>query len=181
MTGPDRERPADAAVFFHCPPHLLALGARFVERLLLREALDEERVEDHECPRIWVAGQPFAVWDLGLLLGLGPQSAAAVLLRLPWEGGTLGLALRTGPCAAVKRLPQLHPVPGAAFAHRPGALSLAFRASDALGDHAETPMGYVLDPSSLFTAAELAASAAVAGPGAVRGAAGPPRAGQGGP
>ena len=106
-----------------------------------------------------VGGQLWPAWDLGLLLGLGSQETALVLLRVPWRRTTVAVALRTGPCLAVQRVPQTWPLPARVFGDRPGAVSSAFEAA-ALGRPHEAVMGYLVEPCSLWTDAELAASAA---------------------
>ena len=49
-------------------------------------------------------GVRHAAWDLGRLLGLGDVAGGWVLLRLPFDGGGLPVALRTGPCIGVNAL-----------------------------------------------------------------------------
>lgn len=152
---------ADAAVVFRCQSHLLAVATRWVERLLMREEVRaEEPAAGGGVARIWVDDLPWAAWDLGVMLGMGPLASAYVLLRVPWRAGTTRLALRTGPCLAVQRLPPTWPLRPEVFASRAGAVSAAFDAS-ALGKPAEALMGYVLDPASLWTLAELELSASL--------------------
>ena len=153
----------DTAVILRCGPQLLAVATRFVERLLLSDEVGSgERTAGAWPARLWVGGRPFAAWDLGLMLGLGPQGAAQVLLRVPWRGGFIGLALRTGACVAVKRLPKAAPLPSGIFGARPGAILGGFEAAAALGKPDEALLGYLLEPTALWTEEELQASAALA-------------------
>ncbi len=154
---------SDTAVIFRCGPQLLAVATRFVERLLLGDEVGAGEGTAGTWPaRLRIDGRPFAAWDLGLMLGLGPQSAAQVLLRLPFRAGAVALALRTGPCVAVKRLPKASPLPGGIFRARPGAVLGVFEAAKALGKPDEALLGYLLEPTALWTEEELQVCAALA-------------------
>jgi hypothetical protein len=101
MNAPSTTRPGEAtdtAVVFRCDSHLLAVFTRHVERLLLSEEVQEEpRSAGQPVTRAWIDGHPWAVWDLGLLLGSSEESASHVLLRVP--GATASQAgAATGPC-----------------------------------------------------------------------------------
>jgi hypothetical protein len=173
-TAPARLGEAGTAVLFRCQSQLLALSTRWVERLLMGEEVREEpRPAGQALARAWIGGQAWAAWDLGLLLDVGAQDAAHVLLRLPWRDGAVRLTLRTGPCLAVQRLPPTWPLRSELFAGRRGALSAAFEAG-AKGGRSGALLGYLLDPAALWTPAELDASAALLapqpGPGAAEGA-----------
>jgi hypothetical protein len=165
---------SDTAVVFRCDFHVLAVFTNHVERLLLSEEVAEEpRAEGQLATRAWIDGRPWAVWDLGLLLGVSAQSAAHMLLRVPRGDDFARLALRIGPCLAVQRLPPTWPLRSQLFGSRPKALSAAFEAA-ALGIRTEALMGYVLEPTSLWTSAELDLSATLTAPQARAGAAGEP-------
>lgn len=163
--GSEDERAPGSVVLLRCPPHLFALDSGAVERLLLtEEARFEEAPQGAGPSRAYVSGLAWAAWDLGLLLGAARQSAALVLLRQPRTKSGAGVALRTGPCIAVKRLPATLPLPRGIFAGRPGAVTRCFEAAAALGKPDEALLGYLLDPEGLWTEAELSASEALAGP-----------------
>ena len=165
---------AEAAVVFRCQSHLLAVASRWVERLLMSEEVKAEEGAGAEgVARVWIDGHAWAAWDLGVMLGVGSQTVAHVLLRVPWRNGSIRLALRTGPCLAVRRLPPTWPLRPEVFASRLGAVSGAFDAS-ALGKPAEALMGFVLEPASLWTLAELELSATLADARTRPGAAGNP-------
>jgi hypothetical protein len=165
--APERsvETAAGTAVLLRSPPHLLALDSGAVERLVLMEEVGIQGPVHGVGPwPVTISGRPWVVWDLGLMLGALSQSTALVLLRLPQLGGGAGLALRTGPCIAVKRLPATSPIPANLFAGRPGAVTRCFEAAAALEKPDETLLGYCVEPSALWTQAELSASEALGGP-----------------
>jgi hypothetical protein len=159
------EAAAGAAVLLRSPPHLLALDSGAVERLLLIEEVGLQGTARGIGPwPVKISGRTWAVWDLGLMLGALSQSAALVLLRLPQLGGGAGMALRTGPCIAVRRLPATSPIPASLFASRPGAIARCFEAAAAVERPDETLLGYCVEPGALWTQAELSASEALGGP-----------------
>jgi hypothetical protein len=167
MSAPRPTRPgeaSDAAVVFRCDSHVLALFTSHVQRLLLSEEVAEEpREAEQPVTRAWIDGHPWAVWDLGLLLGVSAQSAAHVLLRVPQGDGFARLALRTGPCLAVQRLPPTWPLRPRLFDGRPKALFATFEAA-ALGIRTDALMAYVLEPTSLWTSDELELSVTLTSP-----------------
>jgi hypothetical protein len=159
--GPALSLPASARIaapaselwlFTICDPWAFALPADRVERLM---PVEEGRLVDVD-PRssppaslgVLVAGGRYhSAWDLGLLLGLPPQSAAWVLLELSGQGVPLPLALRTGPCLSVGRLPAVgtHPLPPALCSTRRGLIAAAFRAPAAgRGRRDLSPVGLAL-------------------------------------
>jgi hypothetical protein len=104
-------------------------------------------------------GVRHVAWDLGRLLGLGDVDGSWVLLRLPFDGGTLPVALRAGPCIGVHALARtaVRPLPGAAFAsERRSAIGGAV-ALDQLGRQAAAfgTLGLEVRPERLLTRAEL--------------------------
>jgi hypothetical protein len=104
-------------------------------------------------------GVAHAAWDLGRLLGLGDVAGAWVLLRLPFDGSGLPVALRTGPCIGVNALARtaVRPLPRAAFASERRAAIGGAVALDLLGRQAaaEGSLGLELRPERLLTRAEL--------------------------
>jgi hypothetical protein len=163
-SGTHSDKATDTAVIFRCDSHVLAVFTRHVERLLLSEEVQEEPCPSGQpATRSWIGGHPWAVWDLGHLLGMGTQSAAYVLLRVPRGEDLARVTLRTGPCLAVQRLPPTWPLRSQLFGSRPGAFSAAFEAA-ALGIRIDALVGYVLEPGSLWTLAELDLSATLTAP-----------------
>jgi hypothetical protein len=104
-------------------------------------------------------GVRHAAWDLGRLLGLGDVDGAWVLLRLPFDGATLPVALRTGPCIGVHALARtaVRPLPRAAFASERRTAIGGAVALDQLGRQAaaEGTLGLEVRPERLLTHAEL--------------------------
>ncbi|MET0553073.1 MAG: hypothetical protein ABW221_08550 [Vicinamibacteria bacterium] len=109
-------------------------------------------------------GVRHAAWDLGQLLGLGDVAGAWVLLRLPFGGRRLPVALRTGPCLGVSALARtaVRPLPLAAFGTERRAAIGGAVALDQLGRQAaaEGALGLEIRPELLLTRAELELSAA---------------------
>ena len=108
-------------------------------------------------------GLRHAAWDLGRLLGLGDVAGGWVLLRLPFDGSGLPVALRTGPCIGVNALARtaIHPLPLAAFASLRRAAIGGAVALDRLGSQAalEGTLGLEVRPDRLLTRAEMELSA----------------------
>ncbi|MGC4088011.1 MAG: hypothetical protein QM756_08960 [Polyangiaceae bacterium] len=162
MTGAALAPAADnLSVVFECHAHLCALPSRWVRRLLLA---DEGRFVRAGLPAgaplggrqlLEVSGQRFAAWDFGELVELPPLSASWALLDLPHRGAVLPLALRIGRCRAVARVPTLARLPEGLWRRRRAAFSAAF-ALTAPGVAAR--VGLFLDPTRLWTEAELEAS-----------------------
>jgi hypothetical protein len=109
---------------------------------------------------VMVAAQPYAAWDLGRMLGLSPLAAAWVLVRVPFLGGTVPMALRTGPCLAVQALRASAALPLGAFRGRRQALARAFLSTDVAVDLKDSPVGLLVNLTKLWTPSELEASAA---------------------
>jgi hypothetical protein len=148
-----------------CQAWVLALAGECVDRVAGSDDLPEPE-------RTLLAGAPAALglvtpadgvrhaaWDLGRLLDLGDVEGAWVLLRLPFGGGTLPVALRTGPCIGVHALARtaVRPLPAAAFAsERRSAIGGAV-ALDQLGRQAAAcgTLGLEVRPEHLLTHAEL--------------------------
>jgi hypothetical protein len=99
----------------------------------------------------------YSAWDLGALLGLGPQPESWILCRVPSAFGELRVALRAGACLSVGALPPalLSPLPRAMSFARSGLARAAFAMSArSRGRHALASLGLVLDLRYLFTAEE---------------------------
>ncbi len=114
-----------------CDRWVLALPAEPIERVL--SAGGELFVRTDEGPdgagpdrAIVVEGTCYGIWDLGALLGLGPQQGAWALLRLPTPAGALPVALRLTACLDVAALPPVTPLPQGLFASRVGATEGVF-------------------------------------------------------
>lgn len=104
----------------------------------------------------------FAAWDLGRLLGLGDVGGAWVLMRLPFDGKRLPVALRTGPCLGVSPLGRgaVRPLPLAAFRPERRAAIGGAVVLEGLGRQAAAAgaLGIELRPERLLTRDELALS-----------------------
>lgn len=147
------KRVAELGVIVRAHHLLIGVPARYVDRLVLPHEVREVRVGAPGV--VEAAGRSYAAWDLGVLLGLPLLSSAWVLARAPRPSGDeVRVALRTGPCVVVERLPALTPIPAGAQTTRRGALAGGFAAHDARGD---AIFGLVLDLSRLFHPRELAA------------------------
>jgi hypothetical protein len=152
-----------------CHAWLLALGAASVDRVAGDADLPEPRrprlVDTTGALGLLDANdeERYAAWDLGRLLGLGDVQGAWVLLRLPFEGRTVAVALRTGPCVGVNsfRPAATRPLPKAAFLpRRRDAIRGAFALEElATRVQAEGALGLELRPERLLTREELALSA----------------------
>lgn len=108
---------------------------------------------------VMVGAQPYAAWDLGRMLGLGPLAASWVLARIPFLGGVVPMALRTGPCLAVQALSGSTPLPLGTFRARRQALARAFLAADVGVELKDAPVGTLLSLAKLWTPSEVEISA----------------------
>lgn len=152
-----------------CHAWVLALDAECVDRVAASADLPEpERQPQSGAPAALGLVTPadgvlHAAWDLGRLLGLGDVAGAWVLLRLPFDGSGLPVALRTGPCIGVSPLARtaVRPLPRAAFASERRAAIGGAVALDVLGRAAaaEGSLGLVLRPERLLSRPELDLSA----------------------
>jgi hypothetical protein len=160
----------ELCVVVECHGFVCALGVGCVTRLALPDVVTgldgkpDGRVVD-------VEGEKFAAWDLGLLFGLRPLGSAWILLDVPWRGGAVPIALRTGQCLVVDRVRPQASLPAAAFRARGRAFLGAFDAAAFVTGKVDTgTFGVLVDPTSLLDDAELAASkAAVAAAASSRG------------
>ena len=154
-----------------CHAWVLALAAEHVDRVAGSTDLPEPQ-------RPAFAGAPAALgsvtsptddvrhaaWDLGRLLGLGDVAGGWVLMRLPFDGRRLPVALRTGPCIGVRPLARtaVRPLPLAAFQPERRAAIGGAIPLDQLGSQAaaEGTLGLEIRPEHLLTRAELELSVA---------------------
>jgi hypothetical protein len=157
---------AELCLVVRCRAWVLALAAEHVDRVAGSADLPEPR-------RPVLAGAPaalgslaspadevrYAAWDLGRLLGLGDVAGGWVLLRLPFEGRRLPVALRTGPCIGVSSpaRPAIRPLPLAAFQPERRAAIGGAVALDQLGSQAAAVgmLGLEIRPERLLTRPEL--------------------------
>jgi hypothetical protein len=155
-------------VFVQCQPWVLALAAERVERLLLPEEVYLDRGDGVDAAAalgvVRVGSAAYPAWDLGLLLGLGPQREAWTLLTVPAPSGLLPLALRTGACLSALALAAdaLHFLPPALSRERPGLVTGAFATTPLrLAGRRVGPIGLALDVAKLLSDEQKAASAAL--------------------
>lgn len=157
-------------LFVRCGSSTLALDTAPIERVLLTEETSGFiPVRDTPAaPHAWLgvldAGDRYAAWDLGRMLGGAATARAWILLSPKTAWGGVPCALRVDACLQVARLvARTLPLPPGLFARRPGALRAAFRL------RADLVVADV-DLPRLFLADELAwggeALARVGGPGA---------------
>jgi hypothetical protein len=160
--GPQpRAEGGELSVVVGCHGFVCAIGVQWVARLVLPDEVVAAGGGDHG-RLVEVAGDSYAAWDLGDLFGLAPLASAWVLLAVPYEGGRLPIALRTGPCLVVQKVRPELSLPVAAFRARGRAFLGAFDAAAVVADKLDVgTFGVVIDPSRLLTATELASSAAL--------------------
>ena len=165
------EDAGDVSVLVRCHDHVLAVSTRYIERLLLPEEIAKvELISDpsgdkSEKGRRAVAlihGQYYAAWDLGQMMELPSLANAWMLLRLPRGESEVALALRTGPCLAVHPVYKPVPIPPGLFKARRGAFIAAFDGAQ-IGPSEGVLVGLCLEPSALWSEAELSASVTAIG------------------
>jgi hypothetical protein len=159
---------AELRLLVRCHEHVIAVGAAWVERILLSDevapptpaaALGASAHVPRACLGVLTAsGATWAAWDLAELLERPPVGAAYLLLQRPYEGGLLRLALRTDRCLHVGPLPAargLAIAPGAARARR-GLMRAAFAVAPLkLRQHRGGDVGLDLDLRYLWSDEEL--------------------------
>ena len=149
----------ELSVVVGCHGFVCAFGVQWVTRLVLPDEVTPWEA-DPDTRLVSVAGEAYAAWDLGALFGLGLLASAWVLLGIPYEGGRLPIALRTGPCIVVKKVRAEMSLPVLAFRARGKAFLGAFDASALIAEKlAVGAFGVVIDPTALLDRPELAASA----------------------
>jgi hypothetical protein len=155
----------ELTLLVECREVVLGLATRFVERLAHPEeaqtVVAREQTGGARRPRplVRVRDNTYAAWDLASMLGLSPVAQAWVLLRVPWAGRKLPLALRTGTCLVVRELAELTPLPPGMFTLRALGLHAAF-ATERMTRSGPRAVGLYLDVARLWADGELAASAA---------------------
>ena len=100
---------SELCVVVGCHTFVSAIPTRFVSRLVLNE--DVEVAKQKEL--VYSSGETFVNANLGTLLGLPPLGEACVLLQVPHAGTRVAIALRTGPCLAVRDVCVEAPLPAA--------------------------------------------------------------------
>jgi len=157
-------RDEELCVVLACHDLVCALPARWVDRLVLPAEVASVATSADAAVALVLAGErQLAAWNLGTLLGLPPLGTAWVLLRIPFRGSELPIALHTGACLVVQPLPPALALPPGAFRARPHAISGAFASTRVRGRAPASPVGLWIDPSRLFTDDELAAAASALG------------------
>jgi hypothetical protein len=160
----------ELCVVLACHHLLCALPIRSVDRLALPDAAQPVSRRTSRAkgdagvpppPLVRLGEQSWAVWDLGVLLGLAPAQGSWVLLQVPLDGGAVALALRTGPCFAVQSVRRLAALPPGIFRARRAALAGTFASAAVKGPRAPAQVGLWIEPARLWEPLELAASAAV--------------------
>lgn len=169
MTGERSAAASGLCLLVRCHDWVVALAADRVERVAARADLPSPRAHRvAEAPAALggltprAEDVPHAAWDLGRLLGLGDVAGGWVLLRLPFDGRRLPVALRTGACLGVHTVPPhaLRPVPLAAFAaERRAALSGVVDLGGLAGVAAGEEIALGIRSDRLLTRAELELSA----------------------
>jgi hypothetical protein len=168
-TAPLREvEPAsELAVVVGCHGLVCTLPVRYVERLLRRDEVEAVRLPPRRkgsepLPQVVAAaGEPFAAWNLGTMLELPPLTMAWVLLRIPMPAGNpVAIALRTGHCLMVQPIPPAVALPAGVARRRGAGLVGAFGAAGLRGKRVDARLGLCLDPTRLWTTAELEGSRA---------------------
>ncbi len=156
----------ELVVVLSCHGLVCTLPVRWVQRLLLREAVSLQpppgrRPREVALPQVVYADEePYAAWNLGTLLGMPPVSTAWVLLSVGTGAELVPIALRTGPCLIVQPTPAAAPLPPALFRERGPGIVGAFSTRELRGKPVAPTMGLCLDPQGLWSAAELAGSRA---------------------
>ncbi len=157
--SPKKNR-VENVVLVGCNPHVIAISTCHVERLVLAsEAPQPELVGNSPIPIIKIGKKVYAAWDLGELLELEPQKETWVLLQNTGLTSFSSVALRTGPCLAIRNLSRTWNMPKI-LRSRSAALGRAFLVSDVLALPDKAVIGYYLDISALWSVAEIEASAA---------------------
>jgi hypothetical protein len=149
----------ELAVMVRARSLVIAIPTRWVARLTL--ATEVKTIKTGLPALVDVEGTTHAAWDLGAMIYRAPIDGAWVLLRVPHEGKTLRLALRTGPCLVVAPVPPLAEIPRSILLRRRGAFAGAFAGGHGLDEAGGAPYGLALDPTGLWTPEELTASARV--------------------
>jgi hypothetical protein len=149
------EAAPELSIIVGCHTFACAIPTRVVVRLALME--DVEVVDQEGGTLVRSAEEWFAVENLGTLLSLKPLAGAWVLLRLPYGAGSVNVALRTGPCFAVRPVAVEAPLPPGLFELRGEAVKGAFVAAGS--GVQEALYGLVLSVEELFSQAELSVAA----------------------
>jgi hypothetical protein len=157
----------DLCLLFELGALLCAIPAERVHRLLLADEaqviVGDPRGGTGDWLVVSAEGRKYAARDLGELLESPSTGQAWVLVDVGTGRGAAPIALRTGPCLRVERLPAVVPLPRGLFRHRARAFPAVFPLTGvSRGEAANETVGVVLDPLALFSAEELGAAAAAA-------------------
>jgi hypothetical protein len=173
---------SELCVHFEVADLACALPARLVVRLAIAEEVElRPTPTTGEDPGLLgvarLGGEPFAAWDLGLLLGRPAQAVAWIALRWPGPAGPVAVALRTGRCTGVSMVTLAAALPPVLFSARGAAFGGVFAApgaaavdpgADLEGAGAAAPspppaarVGVLLEAERLLEARELTRSRAL--------------------
>jgi hypothetical protein len=154
---------------FTCHQLICALPARWIDHLVLPDEVVflGERERSRTAPQasgwrlVMVGEYRYLACNLGTQLGMPPVHAAWALLHVEHDGVVLPIALQTGPCLVVQPLGAGAPLPASAFRTRAGAITSMF-STNLLRTKADlVEVGVRLEPSQLWTEAELDQAAAL--------------------
>ncbi len=164
-----RDAGGEICVFIRCHGHVLAIPTLQVERLMLYDEVTRQVTVPSKMSApgsapirtvVAVGTEYYASWDLGRMLGLAPLQSAWVLLKVPFLGGVVPLALKTGQPLAVQPLKSTVALPPGAFRSRRAALSRAFAATEVPVGLGDALVGLYVNMTRLWTPSELEVSAA---------------------
>lgn len=159
----------ELCVVFACHQLVCALPARWIDHLVLPDEVvflgERSRPNERKRPAGWqlvmVGEYRYLSCNLGTQLGMPPVQAAWALLHVERGGVVLPIALQTGPCLVVQPVGAGVPLPASAFRTRAGAITSIF-STDLLRLKAQAvEVGIRLDPTQLWTGAELDEAAAL--------------------
>lgn len=150
------DKAMDLSVLIACHDLTLAIDAHVVERLALPSDVQGHASALH--PIVQVEDTRYAAWNLAEMLGMSSVVDAWALLRIPFRGAELPIALATGTCLAVQPIREAVRLPPKLFMERRGAMRSAFILPKLGTRAARSILGMRLEVLALFTEEELAKS-----------------------
>lgn len=134
-------------VLFDLGEFVGAIDSRRVDRVISSEDVSLLRRKTN----VSSAGQEAPALTLASLLKLDLGTRAWLILRLP----SIGLvALGVGKCVGAHAIQSANPLPDAAFAYRPGALTASFVLRRSARNFGVGSLGIIIDPEPLCFASE---------------------------